>query len=89
MTEHSNPTLSPVAATTPRPRPRASRRGDGRLVPAGLIALTVVPLIAGAVRLTKLFTGGRPPPEGVPSRQLALTTQNLDSARSTEPHPHR
>ncbi|WP_188191903.1 hypothetical protein [Nonomuraea sp. SYSU D8015] len=57
MTEHSNPTLSPVAATAPRPRPRASRRGDGRLVPAGLIALTVVPLIAGAVRLTELFTG--------------------------------
>ncbi|NRQ34074.1 DUF2306 domain-containing protein [Nonomuraea sp. NN258] len=46
-----------MAATAPGPRPRASRRGDGRLAVAGLIALTVVPLIGGAVRLTELFTG--------------------------------
>ncbi len=48
-----------TSATIPRPRPNAKTRW---LVPAALIFLSLVPIIAGAVRLTDL-TGGQITPD--------------------------
>lgn len=43
--------------TTATARPRAPRRRPEWLVPAGLIALSLVPIVAGSARLTQLTTG--------------------------------
>ncbi|MDR7184367.1 putative membrane protein [Microbacterium trichothecenolyticum] len=43
--------------TTATARPRAIRRRPEWLVPAGLIALSLVPIVAGSARLTQLTTG--------------------------------
>lgn len=43
--------------TTATARPRAIRRRPEWLVPAGLIALSLVPIAAGSARLTQLTTG--------------------------------
>jgi len=52
-------TSTTVAATAPRTR----RRRPEWLVPAGLIALSLVPIAAGAFRVTDLTTGGTVTPE--------------------------
>ncbi|MFF2487194.1 DUF2306 domain-containing protein [Microbacterium sp. NPDC058062] len=43
--------------TTATARPRATRRRPEWLVPTGLIALSLVPIVAGSARLTQLTTG--------------------------------
>lgn len=43
--------------TTATARPRVARRRPEWLVPAGLIALSLVPIVAGSARLTQLTTG--------------------------------
>ena len=52
-------TSTTAAATMPRTR----RRRPEWLVPAGLIALSLVPIAAGAFRVTDLTTGGTVTPE--------------------------
>ncbi|MFE5408062.1 DUF2306 domain-containing protein [Microbacterium sp. NPDC056569] len=43
--------------TTTTARPRVARRRTECLVPGGLIALSLVPIVAGSARLTQLTTG--------------------------------
>ncbi|WP_374976402.1 DUF2306 domain-containing protein [Microbacterium trichothecenolyticum] len=43
--------------TTARIQPRVARRRPEWLVPAGLITLSLVPMVAGSARLTQLATG--------------------------------
>jgi uncharacterized membrane protein len=63
MTERS----APPTATAERPeraaQPRRRPRRPEWLAPAGLIALSLVPIVAGAFRLTQLTTGAAVTPE--------------------------
>ena len=52
-----------TATTAASPATRCARRRPEWLVPAGLIALSLVPIVAGAFRITDLTTGGTVTPE--------------------------
>jgi uncharacterized membrane protein len=54
--------MTATTAASPATR-RARRRRPEWLVPAGLIALSLVPIVAGAFRITDLTTGGTVTPE--------------------------
>jgi hypothetical protein len=51
----------PALPSTSRPVPRGTNAATQWLVPVGLIVLSIIPVLAGALRLTELMGGPESP----------------------------